>query len=404
MPLELRGKVKPGQPDRRYYMIRVQEAGRRVVISSGTRDKNLALKKEQAIVEALRADHTTSKANLVALVRGTGHVRHKAAVRLDAPLTLAEAIRLCFADREIWGLIKSKSSYKSNLKRLTDYFGENTPVAGISSKGLKDFTNALFEDGLTTGAVNRILGVTARLLKASVGFDNGPTVVPKVKLPGGAKARTFVLSYDDEARIFEAARKVAHEQAGTSADLFEVLVESGMRLGEALQLRWPDIMFPTGSDDAGEIRLWRADSLKTKASVRTIPMTKACEAALRRRQGTPNGPFYGLAAFQAQAVWKKARAAVGIADPDCVIHSLRHTSATRLLEATGDLKLVQEWLGHSDIATTARNYAKVLTPRKAAAANALTLKRGLQISNREPLRDSNGSLQENERRHPQVIS
>jgi integrase len=256
-------------------------------------------------------------------------------------------------------LIKSKSSYKSNLKRLTDYFGENTPVAGISSKGLQDFTNALFEDGLTTGAVNRILGVTARLLKASVDFDNGPTVVPKVKLPVGAKARTFVLSYDDEARIFEAARKVAHEQAGTSA---EVLVESGMRLGEALQLRWPDIMFPTGSDDAGEIRLWRADSLKTKASVRTIPKTKACEAALRRRQGTPNGPFYGLAAFQAQAVWKKARAAVGIADPDCVIHSLRHTSATRLLEATGDLKLVQEWLGHSDIATTARNYAKVLPP------------------------------------------
>lgn len=121
MPLELRGKVKPGQPNRLYYMIRVQEAGRRVVISSGTRDKNLALKKEQAIVEALRADHTTSKANLVALVRGTGHVRHKAAVRLDAPLTLAEAIRLCFADREIWTSLKANllTSRTSSVLRIT---------------------------------------------------------------------------------------------------------------------------------------------------------------------------------------------------------------------------------------------------------------------------------------------
>jgi integrase len=62
---------------------------------------------------------------------------------------------------------------------------------------------------------------------------------------------------------------------------------------------------------------------------------------------------------------------VGITEKDCVIHSLRHTCATRLLEVVGDIKLVQEWLGHTTLQTTAGIYAHVQTPRLMGAADAL---------------------------------
>ena len=43
-------------------------------------------------------------------------------------------------------------------------------------------------------------------------------------------------------------------------------------------------------------------------------------------------------------------------------HSLRHAFATKVLEATGDLAVVQDMLGHSSPATT-RIYAKVSSKR-----------------------------------------
>src|SRR5262249_43075742 len=53
-------------------------------------------------------------------------------------------------------------------------------------------------------------------------------------------------------------------------------------------------------------------------------------------------------------------------------HSLRHCSAIRLLDATDNLKLVQELLGHRSIVTTTR-YARVTRERKAEAVAALKL-------------------------------
>lgn len=64
-----------------------------------------------------------------------------------------------------------------------------------------------------------------------------------------------------------------------------------------------------------------------------------------------------------------AACAAGLRDMDAGrlrIHDLRHTFASWLLDAGGDLKLVQEALGHSDVKTTTR-YAHLMPGRKEQA-------------------------------------
>jgi len=52
-------------------------------------------------------------------------------------------------------------------------------------------------------------------------------------------------------------------------------------------------------------------------------------------------------------------------------HTLRHTFATHLLRATGNLKLVQQALRHSDVTTTARVYSHLTGNDVAEAVRAL---------------------------------
>ena len=57
-----------------------------------------------------------------------------------------------------------------------------------------------------------------------------------------------------------------------------------------------------------------------------------------------------------KTAWRRTRATIA---PDMRFHDNRHTTATRLIRRTGNLKAAQKLLGHADISTTARFYAHV---------------------------------------------
>jgi integrase len=166
------------------------------------------------------------------------------------------------------------------------------------------------------------------------------------------------------------------------APLFALLVNSGLRRGEALALHWADIDF-----DAKLLRvrgtLARVDGelvvteTKTAKSRRVIPLSPTAEKVLRdlrTRQmaerlragsiwqpspyvfttelGEPCDPRNALRALKAAAKRANLPSTVGL-------HTLRHSAASVMLSAGVPLKVVSELFGHASVAITGDVYGHV---------------------------------------------
>jgi integrase/recombinase XerC len=133
--------------------------------------------------------------------------------------------------------------------------------------------------------------------------------------------------------------------------MLELFYSSGLRLSELTGLRWGDLNLAEG-----EVRV-----LGKGAKTRIVPVGSHAIAALhtlgqaegmvpatpvfRGRAGAPISPR------TVQARFKQLAMAQGLAKR-IHPHLLRHTFASHMLESSGDLRAVQELLGHADIATT----------------------------------------------------
>jgi len=79
---------------------------------------------------------------------------------------------------------------------------------------------------------------------------------------------------------------------------------------------------------------------------RTIPLTPRAAAAV----GTTG--FVGIHYWEYRAAWVKMQTKLGAKYDDVVIHTLRHTCASRLAAAYPDAPRLMRWMGHRNIATT----------------------------------------------------
>jgi site-specific recombinase XerD len=100
-------------------------------------------------------------------------------------------------------------------------------------------------------------------------------------------------------------------------------------------------------------------------------MTARVKSILMARQEQNALKAFTITKYQADKCWAWVRKQMGLeADTDFVIHSCRHTCASRLVNAGVDLYVVKEWLGHSTIKITER-YAHLDPSKLVRAVEAL---------------------------------
>ena len=203
------------------------------------------------------------------------------------------------------------------------------------------------------------------------------------------------------------------EKYSRMANLFAVLLGTGMRIGEALGLRWCDCDFEEGiihvthallykQGEDGNYR-YRISAPKTEAGFREIPMFDEVKAALQRERGkrkskkkkfvvdgysdfvflNNNGQVY-TQSFVYDTIqgittsYNKEEYAKALEEkrepcylPKISAHILRHTFCTRMCEQNINIKVLQDVMGHRNIRTTMETYAKAFRDKKVEAVMAL---------------------------------
>lgn len=147
---------------------------------------------------------------------------------------------------------------------------------------------------------------------------------------------------------------------------FDVLVMTGVRISEAIELRWGDV-------DFGRKRLRVRRQIyhgviaepKSRTGKRDIPLSTVTLQALWTAQGAPDAlifPGPRGTHMDRDSLWrnvlKPAATAAGV--PWVGFHTFRHTAASILFANGRNPKQVQMWLGHSDPGFTLRTYVHLI--------------------------------------------
>ncbi|MBU6299452.1 MAG: tyrosine recombinase XerC, partial [Alphaproteobacteria bacterium] len=174
-----------------------------------------------------------------------------------------------------------------------------------------------------------------------------------VRTPRIARTLPRPLSEVDAARTLdEAGEQDIEWLAARDVALLTLLYGAGLRISEGLSLKRGDVPLGASLSVLGKGRKERSvpllpavrDAVAHYAAL--IPFAGAHnEALFLSRRGKPMSPR------EAQALMQRLRGRLGLSER-ATPHALRHSFATHLLANGGDLRAVQELLGHASLSTT----------------------------------------------------
>jgi site-specific recombinase XerD len=251
-----------------------------------------------------------------------------------------------------WKGSKSEHTAVHNAQMVVNILGPTRSPASIGTAQVEGLIGELRSRRLSDATINRKLASLSKMLRH--GSNLG--IIPKVPFIGRlreSQGRIRWLSQEEEAAVL--ARLVFLGRLDLR-DLVILLIDTGARLGEivgnikAQPITWRDIDF-----EAPAIRFW---DTKNGAS-RSVPLTDRAVAILRsRRQSCPlnqEAVFWNLDHWMAEKQWAHLRTSLQMDhDPQFVLHMLRHTFCSRLVQRGISIQVVQQLAGHKSLSVTLR--------------------------------------------------
>jgi integrase/recombinase XerC len=260
---------------------------------------------------------------------------------------------------------RTHALYTLDLERLAHMAAEaNVPLLALQPAHIRRFVAQMHGAGRSSRGIALILsGWRGFFTWAGRQGLLASNPVQGVRGPKAAKPLPKALGVDDAVRLADyQARQADPWLEARDAAMVELLYGCGLRVGELVGLDcragpeaahqgrgWLDLQ-------AGEVHVVGKGSKR-----RSLPLGTAARQALAAWLAL-RGPLGGPALFigqrgtrlSAQSVWKRLRQRSGAAGLTTPVHPhmLRHSFASHLLQSSGDLRAVQELLGHAQIATT----------------------------------------------------
>lgn len=305
----------------------------------------------------------------------------------------------------------TRASYRGLYKRYIKPAMGNEVVAKVKPSTIQRLYQTLAsENGLSVSTVHLAHCVIRQLLESAVtdelirnnpaqkAFDNFRKTIEN------SRATKDPLTLEQQRAFIEYV--YMFPPRGGLENLYSLLLGTGMRIGEALGLRWCDCDFENNiihvnhalSYHGGESNKFmpRITAPKTKAGCRDIPMLDDVRTALLREQGIkhPKGKYSTVDGYtdfvflnssgnvypyssvleslnrtvRSYNKWEREVAEnenrKPIYLPKISLHTFRHTFCTRMCENEMNIKVLQEIMGHTDIKMTLGVYAKATNDKK----------------------------------------
>jgi integrase len=285
-------------------------------------------------------------------------------------------------DRKIAG-VRSLVTAQCQLAALRNHFGKKR-ISAITHGSIRDFritrlaeptrsdfakakhakqktkpksTRAIASVNRELSALRRMLGVATRegWLQSNP-FQAGDSLISLAD----EKKRERILTRDEEGRLLAACDK---PQRGHLKPIVICALDTGMRQGEILSLRWKDVDLVAGQIN---IQSFNTKTLEARQVALTIRLASELESLRSSAPNDSNLRVFGIT-DNVKRSFTGARHDAGL--DDVRFHDLRHTAATRLVACHIPLSEVGRTLGHKQPLTTYRYVnANVDTARRAAAA------------------------------------
>jgi integrase len=283
---------------------------------------------------------------------------------------------LFWADNILPGTVKESTlgQYRQVVHDWVAPYVGHVPLAGLRPEDVDAMVRSLARKGRAVNTQRLARTILRRSLTIAERYGHvARNVAALTDPPKGAAYHVDPLTADEAAAVLAAAGGDRLEA------LAAMVLNLGLRQGEALDLQWANIDF-----DAAEIAV---QGTKTDASARVVPMPGSVAEALRRHRAAQRleraaarywqDPGLVFASPIGTRITKRGitgwwhnlteRAGVGRRR----FHSSRHTAATLMLNAGVPLEVVSRILGHASYAITSDVYAKPGSAMLRQAADAM---------------------------------